>query len=82
MNVIKTKLPGVLIIEPDHFIDNRGSFFESFHTERYQLAGIPAQFKQDNFSRSSKNVLRGLHYQIKNAQGKLVWITRGKIFDV
>lgn len=82
MNIIETKLPGVFLIEPKIFSDDRGVFFECFHMERYGDYGLPTKFVQDNFSHSIKNVLRGLHYQLTNAQGKLIWVTRGKIFDV
>ncbi|MFT6436870.1 MAG: dTDP-4-dehydrorhamnose 3,5-epimerase [Candidatus Azotimanducaceae bacterium] len=83
MIVTKTKLPGVVIIEPTIHGDNRGFFLESFHAERYkQEAGIDLPFVQDNQSRSGKGVLRGLHYQVKKPQGKLVRVTRGEVFDV
>lgn len=82
MKVTETKLPGVLIIEPKVFGDSRGCFFETYHAERYAEFGIKAPFVQDNFSRSSYGVLRGLHYQLEHTQGKLVWITCGKIYDV
>jgi len=82
MKVIETKLPGVLIIEPEVFGDARGSFYETFHAERYAQYGMKLNFVQDNFSRSSYGVLRGLHYQLEHTQGKLIWITQGKIFDV
>jgi len=83
MKVIKTKLKDCLIIEPKVFGDDRGFFFETFQTARYaQLAGIELPFVQDNHSRSSKGVLRGLHFQRINPQGKLARVTRGKVFDV
>jgi len=82
MKVIETELPGVLIIEPKVFGDARGCFYETFHAERYAQYGMKLDFVQDNYSRSSKGVLRGLHYQLEHTQGKLVWITQGKIFDV
>lgn len=82
MRVIPTELPGVILIEPKVFGDSRGQFFETYHAERYAEQGITVDFVQDNFSRSNKNVLRGLHYQLQHMQGKLVWITRGKIMDV
>jgi dTDP-4-dehydrorhamnose 3,5-epimerase len=82
MNVIKTTLPGVLIIEPRVFGDERGFFLETYHEQRYQEAGIADRFVQDNHSRSSKGILRGLHYQLKNPQGKLVRVTSGEVFDV
>jgi dTDP-4-dehydrorhamnose 3,5-epimerase len=82
MKVIETHLEGVLIIEPDVFGDHRGFFLESYQKKRYQQAGINFDFVQDNHSRSSHGVLRGLHFQIKNPQGKLVSCTRGVVFDV
>lgn len=85
MNVIETKLPGVLIIEPKVFGDARGFFKETFHAGRYAGAGIPGRglsFVQDNHSRSAKGVLRGLHFQLKHPQGKLVSVTTGAVFDV
>ena len=82
MNVLKTELPGLLIIEPKVFGDSRGFFFESFQSERYRQAGIDANFVQDNCSRSCRGTLRGLHYQIANPQGKLVFVTRGEVIDV
>jgi dTDP-4-dehydrorhamnose 3,5-epimerase len=83
MKVIKTKLPGVVIIEPKVFGDHRGFFLESYHAERYAAeAGIELSFVQDNYSRSSKGVLRGLHYQISKPQGKLVRVVRGEVLDV
>lgn len=83
MNVIQTKLPGVVIIEPKVFGDHRGFFFESFQAERYrEEAGIKLPFVQDNHSRSSKGVLRGLHFQKSKPQGKLVRVVRGEVLDV
>ncbi|MDH5545576.1 MAG: dTDP-4-dehydrorhamnose 3,5-epimerase [Gammaproteobacteria bacterium] len=82
MNIIETTLPGVIVIEPKVFGDTRGFFMESFHTQRYREAGIDMDFVQDNLSRSAKGVLRGLHYQVEHAQGKLVFVTRGSVFDV
>jgi len=85
MKVIKTVLPGVLIIEPRVFGDERGFFLEKFHTARYAGFGIPGKdldFIQDNHSRSQKGVLRGLHYQINKPQGKLVSVVTGSVFDV
>lgn len=83
MNVIKTKLPGVVIIEPKVFGDERGFFLETFQTERYrELAGVELDFVQDNHSRSSKSVLRGLHFQKTKPQGKLVRVVSGEVFDV
>lgn len=83
MNVIQTTLPGVLILEPQVFGDERGFFFESFNQKTLaEQAGIDAPFVQDNHSRSARNVLRGLHYQIRQSQGKLVRVTAGEVFDV
>lgn len=83
MNVIKTEVEGALIIEPKVFGDERGFFLETFQVERYkELVGIELNFVQDNHSRSSKNVLRGLHFQKQKPQGKLVRVVRGEVFDV
>lgn len=83
MQVIRTKLAGVLIIEPKVFGDHRGFFKETFNAERYkELAGIDLTFVQDNHSRSRKGVLRGLHFQKTKPQGKLVSVTRGAVYDV
>ncbi len=82
MNVIETSLPGVLILEPEVFGDERGFFFESYNKKALEKVGITAEFVQDNHSRSVRNVLRGLHYQIKQPQGKLVRVIQGEVFDV
>lgn len=82
MKIIETALPGVLIIEPKVFSDGRGYFKEIYQEERYMEYGIDASFVQDNYSRSSKDVLRGLHFQIKHPQGKLVTVSRGAVYDV
>jgi len=83
MNIVKTALPDVLNIEPKVFGDERGFFFESFNLRFFQHeTGLSPTFVQDNHSRSLKNVLRGLHYQIKQPQGKLVRIALGEVFDV
>lgn len=83
MNVIPTTIPDVLIIEPKVFGDERGFFFESFnHRQFAELIGRNVDFVQDNHSRSAKNVLRGLHYQIQQPQGKLVRVVQGTVFDV
>lgn len=82
MKVRQTTLPGVLILEPKVFRDERGFFMETFSTRALEGSGIPGLFVQDNHSRSSRGVLRGLHYQLHYPQGKLVHVTRGKIFDV
>ena len=83
MQVVKTAIPDVLILEPKVFGDDRGFFFESFNQQTFQkLIGVKANFVQDNHSKSAANVLRGLHYQIEQAQGKLVRVTAGEVFDV
>lgn len=82
MKVNETELPGVKIIEPKVFGDERGFFMESWNRERYQALGLPGEFVQDNLSRSAKGVLRGLHFQNPNAQGKLVQVLDGEVFDV
>jgi len=82
MKVIETKLPGVLIVETKTFSDERGFFKETWRQERYVGAGIQGQFVQDNLSFSARGVLRGLHYQRPHAQGKLVSVVEGKVFDV
>ena len=83
MQIIPTKIPDVLIIEPKVFGDDRGFFFESFNGKIFaEKTGIKTEFVQDNHSRSSQNVLRGLHYQIKQTQAKLLRVVIGQIFDV
>lgn len=83
MNVIATGIPDLLIIEPKVFGDDRGFFFESFNAKRFaEATGVETTFVQDNHSKSSRHVLRGLHYQIKQAQGKLVRAVMGEVFDV
>lgn len=83
MNVIETALPGVLILEPKVFGDERGFFYESFNAKAFEDAtGLSRQFVQDNHSRSQKGVLRGLHYQLESTQGKLVRVTAGEVLDV
>lgn len=83
MNVIKTAIPDVLLLEPKVFGDERGFFFESYNKKIFaQHTGITGEFVQDNHSRSSRNVLRGLHYQIKQPQGKLLRVIAGEIYDV
>ena len=83
MQLVQTAIPDVLILEPKVFGDDRGFFFESFNQQTFQkLRGVKADFVQDNHSRSAANVLRGLHYQIEQAQGKLVRVTSGEVFDV
>jgi dTDP-4-dehydrorhamnose 3,5-epimerase len=83
MKVICCNIPDVLIIEPKVFGDERGFFFESFNQKRFEeLTGVKSHFVQDNHSRSAQYVLRGLHYQIRQPQGKLVRVTAGEVFDV
>ena len=82
MKVTPTDLPDVLLIEPKVFGDARGFFFESYNRRTLAAAGLDAEFVQDNHSRSARGVLRGLHYQIEHAQGKLVRVTSGEVFDV
>lgn len=82
MKIIETVIPDVKILEPRVFGDDRGFFMESYNQKNISEIGINEQFVQDNHSRSGKNVLRGLHYQIQNPQGKLVRVTQGEVFDV
>jgi dTDP-4-dehydrorhamnose 3,5-epimerase len=82
MKATPTQLPEVLLIEPKVFGDSRGFFFESWNEKAFEHAGVHARFVQDNHSRSEKGVLRGLHYQIRQPQGKLVRVVTGEIFDV
>ena len=83
MQEVQTAIPELLILEPKVFGDDRGFFFESFNQQTFQkLTGVKASFVQDNHSKSAANVLRGLHYQIEQAQGKLVRVTAGEVFDV
>jgi dTDP-4-dehydrorhamnose 3,5-epimerase len=82
MKCIETDLPGVLLIKPDVFKDDRGFFMETWQSRRFREAGIDADFVQDNFSQSSRGTLRGLHYQIQQPQGKLVRVVSGEVFDV
>ncbi|MDR0311919.1 MAG: dTDP-4-dehydrorhamnose 3,5-epimerase [Acidobacteriota bacterium] len=83
MNVIQTALPGVLILEPKVFGDTRGFFLESYNARVFgEATGLDPVFVQDNHSRSARGVLRGLHYQIRQTQGKLVRVTHGRVFDV
>ena len=82
MKVRETILPGVLVLEPKVFRDDRGFFTETYSTRALAGKGIPLLFVQDNHSRSSRDVLRGLHYQLERPQGKLVHVARGRIFDV
>ncbi len=82
MNVIETELPGVLIIEPDRFGDDRGFFMESWNLRRYREIGISSPFVQSNLSQSERGVVRGLHFQNPHPQGKLVQVLSGEVFDV
>jgi dTDP-4-dehydrorhamnose 3,5-epimerase len=83
MQVIPTSIPDVLIIEPDVHGDARGFFYESYNERQFeQIVGREVRFVQDNHSRSGKNVLRGLHYQVRQTQGKLTRVTAGEVFDV
>lgn len=83
MRVIPSELPGVLILEPKVFGDERGFFYESFNARAFaQATGLTREFVQDNHSRSQRGVLRGLHYQLQQAQGKLVRVTVGEVYDV
>lgn len=82
MNIIHTAIPEVLLLEPKVFGDERGFFYESYNKKVLNGVGIKEDFVQDNHSRSQRNVLRGLHYQIKQSQGKLVRVIAGEVFDV
>jgi dTDP-4-dehydrorhamnose 3,5-epimerase len=82
VNIETCALPGVLLLRPTVYRDERGAFFESYHAERFAAAGMPGPFTQDNRSVSHANVLRGLHYQVTKPQGHLVTLTRGRVFDV
>ena len=82
MKIIPTAIPDVVLIEPKVFGDERGFFYESWNQRTLKEFGVPADFVQDNHSKSARGVLRGLHYQIQNPQGKLVRCTAGEVFDV
>ncbi len=82
MKITPTRIPEVLLIEPDVFGDNRGFFMESWHKQKFAEQGLTADFVQDNHSRSTQGVLRGLHYQLQQPQGKLVRVVTGCVFDV
>ena len=82
MKIEETGLPGVLLLTPTIFGDDRGAFMETFNLRALAAAGLPQTWVQDNFSVSKKNVLRGIHYQIVQPQGKLVWVTHGAVLDV
>jgi dTDP-4-dehydrorhamnose 3,5-epimerase len=79
---LETVLPGVIIVEPDIFRDERGFFLETYHQKRFAEGGIDCLFVQDNHSHSRQGTLRGLHYQLKHSQEKLIYVSRGEIFDV
>jgi len=82
MKVETTELPGVLLVSPKAFTDERGWFLETWRRERYAEHGIGTDFVQANASRSSRGILRGLHYQWPEPQGKLVWVSSGRVFDI
>lgn len=82
MKVTTTEIKDVFIIEPKVFHDSRGYFFETFQAKRYPEHAIPTEFPQDNFSHSTRHTLRGLHYQLEQPQGKLVYVVYGKVMDV
>ena len=82
MDIVKTKLDGVLVIEPRAFNDPRGYFMETYHAQRYKESGIGVTFVQDNLSYSTEGTLRGLHYQLPHTQAKLVQVLKGEVFDV
>lgn len=82
MDVVSLKIPDVKLVKPRAFKDDRGFFCQTYHVEQYREEGIDVRFVQDNWSRSTKGVLRGLHYQLQHAQDKLVSVIRGEVFDV
>ena len=82
MNIEETRLPGVLVLSPTIYRDDRGAFLETFNLRQITEAGLPKNWVQDNFSLSKKNVLRGIHYQVTQPQGKLVRVTHGAVLDV
>jgi len=82
MEFVPTKIPDILLIKPKVYEDPRGYFMETYRVDRFSAGGIPHNFVQENQSRSQKGVLRGLHYQIRHAQGKLVRVISGEIFDI
>ena len=82
MNLIDTGFPGMVLVEPRVFGDQRGFFYESFNADRFAAAGLPTVFRQDNHSRSMRGVLRGLHYQLTRPKAKLVGVLHGEVFDV
>lgn len=82
MNVVSTELPGVIVLEPKVFGDSRGTFMETWQRKRYADLGMPTDWVQDNVSRSARGVMRGLHYQLPQPQGKLVHVLDGEVLDV
>ncbi|HEY1581410.1 MAG TPA: dTDP-4-dehydrorhamnose 3,5-epimerase [Terracidiphilus sp.] len=82
MNIEETSLPGVLVITPKIYTDNRGAFWETWNLKDFELAGLPATWVQDNYSVSKKNVVRGIHYQVIQPQGKLVRAAQGAVLDI
>lgn len=82
MQFLSTELPGVIVIEPDVFLDDRGFFLETYHADKYKAEGIPGPFLQDNHSRSVRATVRGLHLQVRRPQGKLIRVIEGEIYDV
>ncbi|MBN2466905.1 MAG: dTDP-4-dehydrorhamnose 3,5-epimerase [Deltaproteobacteria bacterium] len=82
MKITKTSLPEVLIVDPAVFSDNRGFFLETYHLRKYIDSGMPLEFVQDNHSHSRRSTLRGLHYQLRRPQGKLIYVVTGTIYDV
>jgi dTDP-4-dehydrorhamnose 3,5-epimerase len=82
VNIVRTAIPDVVIIEPKVFPDDRGYFYETYQSKNYAQVGISTEFPQDNQSRSMRHVIRGLHYQIQQPQGKLVRVVSGSVFDV
>jgi dTDP-4-dehydrorhamnose 3,5-epimerase len=82
VKVITTDLPGVVVIEPQVFRDQRGFFLETYHQQKYREAGIEPMFLQDNHSRSEGGTVRGLHAQVQRPQGKIIWVIEGEIYDV
>lgn len=82
MKFMPTRIPEVVLIEPQVFGDERGFFMETWHAQKFADAGLPSQFVQDNHSKSARGILRGLHYQLQQPQGKLVRVVAGEVFDV
>ena len=82
MKFVQTKIPDVILVKPDIIEDHRGFFMESYHIEKFKFAGIDTNFVQDNYAKSVNNTLRGLHFQVKYPQAKLLRCLKGKVFDV